>query len=111
MEAYDALAVRLESKGVKKSSMFGMPVLKLGRKPLCALEKDGVVFKLPSESSEHANALKLDGARLFQPHMKNRPGPLMKQWVVVPFKHSDKYDDFARASLEMIEQEVASSQS
>jgi hypothetical protein len=105
-EYFDNLATSLESAGIKKSNMFGMPVLKLGNKPICGLDSEGINFKLLSDGAEMKDALSLDGAHLFQPTMKGKKGPIMKQWVVVPFKHSEKYLDLAYASIEFVESEM-----
>ncbi len=101
-QAYEDLAKSLEEAGIKKSNMFGMPVLKLGRRPIGGLDSDGIMFKLPVDSPEMKLALSLNGAHLFQPSMKNKKGPLMKQWVIVPMEHSEKYFDFALKSIEFV---------
>lgn len=100
---FDQLAKELEDLGIAKSNMFGMPVLKLGRKPIAGLAGDGVNFKLPVDSSEYKLALSLPGAHLFQLEMKDRHGPVMKQWVVVPFAHKAHYPDLAAASIKFVE--------
>jgi hypothetical protein len=102
---FEQLAESLASSGISKSNMFGMPVLKLGRKPIAGLVSDGINFKLPAGSPVSQQALGLAGAHLFQPEMKGRKGPVMKQWVVVPFEHKDKYLDLATASLEFVASE------
>jgi hypothetical protein len=101
-EAYDTLAKDLEHAGIIKSHMFGMPVLKLGKKPIAGLVKDGVNFKLPVGSNEYVKALRLKGAHVFQPEMHGRRGPLMKQWIVVPPDNSAEYDEFAKASIQFV---------
>lgn len=104
-EAYDQLAQDLESVGIAKSSMFGMPVLKLGKKPIAGLAMDGINFKLPLDSKEHKDALAPSGAHLFQPEMHGKKGPLMKQWVVVPTEHHKDYVRLAQASIEFVASE------
>ncbi|MGB4800916.1 MAG: hypothetical protein WBP03_05395 [Candidatus Saccharimonadales bacterium] len=104
--AYELLAEELSALGVQKSVMFGMPTLKLGRKAVCGLRDDGVVFRLPVQSEEMQQALSLKGSHLFQPEMHGRKGPLMKQWVVVPPKHGDHYADFAMCSIRFVESGV-----
>jgi hypothetical protein len=52
-----------------------------------------MVFKLTG--AEHASALALSGARLFDP-MGGRP---MKQWVEVPHAHAARWAELARAAL------------
>jgi hypothetical protein len=99
---YDNLASWLKDSGVTKSNMFGMPVLKLGRRPIAGLSDDGIQFKLPIDSVKYQQALALDGSRHFQPVMKGKVGPIMKQWVVVPFVHKAHYRDLASASLDFV---------
>lgn len=88
--------------GIKQSNMFGMPVLKLGRRPICGLESDGIMFKLPVDSPEMAKALSLNGAHIFTPSMNGRTAR-MKQWVVVPFEHESQYYDLALRSIQFVE--------
>ncbi len=103
---FDALAKALEEAGITKSNMFGMLVLKLGKKPIAGLVEDGLNFKLPKDSEEMRQALTLNGAHLFQPEMHGKKGPLMKQWVVVPFEHNEIYMDLAAKSIEFVESEI-----
>ena len=102
-KTFEALAEDLADVGIVKSNMFGMPVLKLGKKPICGLDHDGINFKLPIDSPEYEQALSLDGSHLFQPEMKGKKGPLMKQWVVVPFAYSSAYVELAMASIKFVE--------
>ncbi len=106
MEAYDRLAAELESAGIKKSSMFGMSALKLGKKPICGLWEDGVNFKLVPGSDIYERALALKGAHMFQPVMKNGRVMNMRNWVVVPFEHEGMYLELAAASVEMVQKEL-----
>lgn len=99
---YDELAEKLAPLGIKKSNMFGMPMLKLGRRPIGGLDEDGIMFKLPVDSDEMKQALSLKGAHVFTPSMNGRTAT-MKQWVVVPFEHSAHYMDFATRSIEFVE--------
>lgn len=104
-QTFDALARSLQGAGITKSNMFGMPVLKLGKKPIAGLVDDGLNFKLPADSLESKQALALPGAHLFQPEMHGRKGPLMKQWVVVPFVHAAQYPTLAAASIRFVDSE------
>ena len=105
--SFDSLASQLEEVGIKKSNMFGMPVLKLGKKPICGLESDGINFKLPVDSPKYDEALGLEGAHLFQPIMKSGKTMTMKQWIVVPFAFEELYFSFAEASIRFVEADVA----
>lgn len=107
MEAYEHLASELEHIGIKKSNMFGMPVLKLGKKPICGWWEDGVNFKLEPGSDVYTFALSLEGAHMFQPVMKNGRVMKMKNWIIVPFIHEEHYMKLAAASIEKVEQELS----
>ena len=99
---YDELAEQLTHLGVKQSNMFGMPMLKLGRRPIGGLAEDGVMFKLPVDSDEMAAALALEGSHIFNPSMKGRTA-VMKQWVIIPFEHEVHYLDFATRLIQFLE--------
>ncbi len=98
--------MELEKVGIKKSSMFGMPVLKLGKKPICGWWEDGVNFKLVPGSDVYQFALGLSGAHMFQPVMKNGRVMNMKNWIIVPFAHEEHYTKLAAASIQMVESEL-----
>lgn len=57
-----------------------------------------MVFKLNGDI--HAQALALDGAQLFDPAGKGRA---MKQWVQVPFAHSENWAIFAKQACQYVE--------
>ncbi|MBI3509899.1 MAG: hypothetical protein HY064_04495 [Bacteroidetes bacterium] len=80
-------------KGVAMGQMFGMPIIKVNGKALAGLHGKAMVFKLTGET--HASALKLKGAQLFEP-MKGRP---MKEWVVLPATHNNRWEEFAKSAL------------
>jgi hypothetical protein len=97
LAALDALADDLAGMGVpfERSQMFGCPGLRRpgkGKFFATVLGRD-VMFKLEGEA--HAEALGLDGSHLFQP-MEGRPA--MKQWVVVPAAHADRWPEFGAAA-------------
>ena len=94
MARFTALLEELSSeRDVVKASMFGMPGIKRrGGKAFCGLYGDDMIFKL--EGQDHARALSLDGAHLFEP-MAGRP---MKAWIQVPPEHESQYGKLARAA-------------
>jgi len=94
MARFTALLDEVSSeRDVVKASMFGMPGIKRrGGKAFCGLYGDDMIFKL--EGQDHARALSLDGAHLFEP-MAGRP---MKAWVQVPPVHESQYGELARAA-------------
>jgi hypothetical protein len=94
---FEELAATLEElRGVERVKMMGFPSLKHGGKLLASFyrDEDAMVFKLPDAGAREA-ALALDGAHLFDP-MGGRP---MKEWVVVPSEHADRWADLADQAL------------
>jgi hypothetical protein len=91
---YEEIAAGLEGAGVKASSMFGMPTLKLNGKALGGLWGDAMTFKLAPEAL--AEALRIAGARQFDPSGLGRP---MKAWVVVPLAQSGEWERLAGLAL------------
>jgi hypothetical protein len=77
--------------------MFGMPCLKINGKAFAGFTDGAMVFKLGAP--EHASALSLSGAHLFDP-MGGRP---MKEWVVAPSAHADRWLDLALAAMRYVE--------
>ena len=94
---YDEIAAELASAGVKASSMFGMPTLKLNGKAIGGLWGDAMTFKLAPDAL--ADALRIEGAKHFDPS-GGRP---MKAWVVVPLEQSTEWPRLARLALGAID--------
>jgi len=90
-------ATGAEVKNAIKSSMFGKPCFKIGKKAFTCFFKNAMVFKLSGEF--HQEALSYDGSELFDPSEKNRP---MKEWVQVPFDYKDQWKLFAEKSAEYV---------
>ncbi len=87
--AFDDLAEGFASRGAKKGSMFGMPVLKAKDKVFAGTFGDAMTFKLGPE--DLAKALKAKGVQSFEP-MEGRP---MKEWVLVPLAQKAKWAKLA----------------
>ncbi len=98
-DTYHEIAQELAATNgdVEEGKMFGMPCIKVNRKAFAGFFQDEMVFKLTGD--EHAKALSLDGARLFDPSNMGRP---MKEWVQVPFAHAEKWADIAEDALEYV---------
>lgn len=81
--------------GVSRSKMFGMPSVKVNGKAFFGLSQDKMVFKLAE--TERRTALKLVGARYFEP----MAGRAMKEWVEVPVGQApaDTLHQLAEAAL------------
>jgi hypothetical protein len=91
--------IQTQEPDVTPSQMFGMPVLKIGRKAFCGEWHGDMVFKLDEGSPAHTTALQIPGAELFDPGM----GKPMKEWVVVPQDQSEQWPKLALDSLEYVE--------
>lgn len=98
----DIAADLVQTQGCERGSMFNMPWLKTSGEEFAGRFGDAMVFRLPA--ADHAEALALEGARLFDP-AGGRP---MKRWVEVPFAHAARWPDFARAALGHVSTLVAS---
>jgi hypothetical protein len=90
---YESVAEVLAGEsGAVRGQMMGMPTLYLGGKAFAGLWGDAMVFKL--EGDDHAAALALEGAALFDPSGIGRP---MKAWVRVPVARAAEWPRLARA--------------
>lgn len=96
VSAFEALGADLVGAGVVVGQMFGASSLKLNKKALACLNGDKVAFKLGKDSAEHARALALPGAALFDPSRMNRP---FKDWVEVPLVSASEWPALAEAAL------------
>jgi hypothetical protein len=90
--AFEAIAGELASSGVRTSKMFGMPCLKgPDGKAFVGLHEGELVVKLLRDTPEHAAALAIEGAHLFDP-MGGRP---MKDWICLPAGSRAEWSEFA----------------
>lgn len=99
---YDELADDLAARNadIELGQMMGMSAIKRSGKMIGGFSNDegAMVFKLPDEAARES-ALALDGAHLFDPS-GGRRAP-MKEWVVVPAAHADRWTDLANAALKL----------
>jgi hypothetical protein len=68
--------------------------VKRGGKAAFGIWQESLVFKLTDEAARE-RALALEGAERFDP-MGGRP---MKEWVVVPAAHADRWPELAAAAV------------
>lgn len=94
---YEAVVSELEAYAATASKMFGMPCIKIGGKAFAGYLDGAMVFKL--QGDDHAHALALDGAHLFDPTGQGRA---MKEWVVVPAKHADVWLELGQQALQYV---------
>ncbi|WP_245679171.1 hypothetical protein [Actinomadura hibisca] len=96
-EDFRRVGAELADLGVRVSSMMGSPALKdHAGKVFANLHRDGaMVFRLVRDTPEHAAALALPGASLFDPSGRGRE---VKDWVVVPHSSVDQWTDLAEVA-------------
>jgi hypothetical protein len=82
---------------VERTKFFGKECLSARGKVIAVLWEGDVVFKLAGEN--HASALKLDGAHLWDPKGKGHP---MREWVQVPTLHREEYGRLGEAAYEYV---------
>lgn len=92
-ERFASLAEAFEARGATRSKMFGMPVLKAADKVFAGTFGDAMTFKLGPGDLE--KALAQSGVDAFEP-MKGRP---MKEWVLVPLAHAERWPDLAERAF------------
>lgn len=97
---FDDIAAELTPRGAAAGAMFGKRALKAHGKAFACLKGDDLAFRLGAGSTEHAAALTLEGAELFDPSGKDRP---FKDWVAVPAGHADQWHHYAEAALAKLE--------
>ncbi len=84
-------------KDTEQSQLFGKPCFKINRKAFLAFFQNEMVFKLSGDA--HEKAMKLEGAKLFDPSGKDHP---MKEWVQVPYEHNQQWPKFAKAAAKFV---------
>ncbi|MDQ1571482.1 MAG: hypothetical protein QOF79_2156 [Actinomycetota bacterium] len=102
-QRFDQIVEDLRMLGVTAGSMFGARGAKADGKVFACLVDGAMSFKLGAESSAHARALALSGAELWDPSGMHRP---FKDWVAVPFEHSDEWGHLAEAALHRLRQKL-----
>ncbi|NRQ33776.1 hypothetical protein HII36_18235 [Nonomuraea sp. NN258] len=97
-EDFKQVGAELADLGVQVSRMMGRPALKdQAGKVFASLQRDGaMVFRLVRDTPEHAAALELPGAALFDPMGQ---GKVVKDWVVVPHSSAGQWTDLAEVAL------------
>jgi hypothetical protein len=98
-QAFDQLVADFGPQGVVAAKMFGKLSLKYQSKAIACLVDDAAAFKLGAGTQEHADALELPGAHLFDPSGMNRP---MKDWVEVPAVHLDRWASLTGVAMDRL---------
>jgi len=98
INTFDQIGELLTDK--KRSSMFGIPCYKVGRKPFIMFYDNEIVCKLIGQA--HSEAMILKGATLFNPKRNTKP---MENWVRIPFLYSEKWKYFSKIAYEFVKNE------
>ncbi|HEY8294290.1 MAG TPA: hypothetical protein VIG41_03030 [Micrococcaceae bacterium] len=93
---FEAVAADLAGAGVVVGQTFGARALMANKKAIACLHGESMAFKLGRESPEHAAALALAGAELFDPSGMKRP---FRDWVDVPVASVASWPEFGHAAL------------
>lgn len=81
-ELHEALtAVLRPEDGVSTGAMFGAPAFLVAGKAIACVKRGYFAAKLGAGSPQHATALQIVGAELFDPAGKGRP---FRDWVAIP---------------------------
>jgi hypothetical protein len=83
--------------GIRLGKVFGERCIKVYSKVFAVYSEECMIFKLTKE--QHATALSMQDARLFDPSGRNQP---MKEWVQVPFMHAQEWVPLAKRALEYV---------
>jgi hypothetical protein len=95
-DALDSLLAALPP-GATRKKMFGADCLSAGGKGFATLTKEGLALKLSGE--DHARALALSGAELWDPSGRGRA---MREWVHVPAAHRAEWPSLAEAAMRYV---------
>jgi hypothetical protein len=91
------LQASLGQSDVVRTKMFGKDCLAARGKVMAVLFEGDVVFKLSGD--DHASALDLEGAHLWDPRGTGHP---MREWVQVPQRHSNRFTSLGEAAYEYV---------
>lgn len=99
LERLDLVVAELGDPAIVRGRMMGRPILTLEGTMFACLNGELLGLKLGAETSEHAEALRIPEAELFDPSEKGHP---FKDWVSIPPSAPDQWIRFALASVEFV---------
>lgn len=98
LETFESLADGLvRGRRAERAKMFGKECVKYKGNGFLAYFEGDLVAKLSGQARE--DALKLKGAKLWDPSGQGRP---MKEWVQVPAAHLAKWPALAEKAIEYV---------
>jgi hypothetical protein len=84
-------------QNVAVAKWFGKPCINVGKKTFVILWGRDLAFKLAGPN--HADALQIAGAHLFDPRGRGSP---MKEWVQIPAAQAPAWGSFAKLAFEYV---------
>jgi hypothetical protein len=96
VEALDLVVAELGDPAITRGRMMGRPIISWNGTMFGCLNGDTLALKLGAETPEHAAALQVAGAELFDPGGKSRP---FRDWVSLPLDAAEEWIAFATCSL------------
>lgn len=96
---FDEVVDDLSSHGVLPGALFGARSMTLNGTAFACLKSSAFAVKLDAGSADHAEALAIDGAELFDPSGKGRP---FHDWVALPSSHASQWPRWAQAGLDRL---------
>jgi len=91
---FESLVTELSSDpDVLQAKWFGKPCINVNGKAFVVKFGRDLAFKLTGE--DHANALSIEGAKLFDPRGKGNP---FKEWVQIPAEQSSHWAKYSVAA-------------
>jgi TfoX/Sxy family transcriptional regulator of competence genes len=91
LEQLDLLVAELGDPAIARGRMMGRPILTRDGTMFACLNGEVLGVKLGAGTPEHAAALAIPGAELFDPSTKGRP---FKDWVSLPLDAADDWVTF-----------------
>lgn len=99
LELLDVVVAELGDPAITRGRMMGRPIVSWSGTMFGCLSGDTLALKLGAGNPEHAAALQVAGAELFDPGGKKRP---FKDWVSIPLESGDEWVRFAGYSLAFV---------
>jgi hypothetical protein len=96
-EVFEDVVEELSPRGVTAGRMFGARSMMLDGKAVACLTHGLLAVKLGRDEPEHAAALALEGAEVWEPGGQGKP---FHDWVALPPEQVDEWSQFAGAAVD-----------
>ncbi|MGA9103024.1 hypothetical protein [Aeromicrobium sp.] len=96
-EVFEDVVEELSPRGVTAGRMFGARSMMLNGKAVACLTHGMLAVKLGRDEPEHAAALALEGAEVWEPGGQGKP---FHDWVALPPEQVDEWSRLAGAAVD-----------